>query len=50
MADIFGIGSEIAPVVPNFGRWQMIGVLIGEILIAIGFIMLIPFRSNHQES
>ena len=50
MADIFGIGSEISPMVPNFGRWQMIGVLIGEIIIAIGFIMLIPFRSSPQEN
>ena len=50
MADIFGFGSEIPPVVPNFGRWQMIGVLIGEFIIAIGFIMLIPFRSYPQEA
>jgi hypothetical protein len=50
MADIFGFGSEIAPVVPNFGRWQMIGVLIGEITIAIGFIMLIPFKPHPQET
>jgi hypothetical protein len=50
MADIFGFGSEISPVVPNFGRWQMIGVLIGEIIIAIGFIMLIPFASYPRET
>jgi hypothetical protein len=49
MADVFGFGSEMAPVVPNFGHWQMIGVLIGEIVIAIGFILLIPFRPYSQE-
>lgn len=50
MADIFGFGSEISPMVPNFGLWQMIGVLIGEIIIAIGFLMLIPFRTYPQET
>ena len=49
MADIFGFGSEMAPIVPNFGHWQMIGVLTGEIIIAIGFVMLIPFRTYPQE-
>ena len=50
MADVFGFGSETAPMVPNFGRWQMIGVLIGEAVIAVGFILLIPFKIRAQES
>lgn len=49
MADVFGFGSETPPMVPNFGHWQMIGVLIGEIVVAIGFILLIPFRPHTQE-
>jgi len=49
MADVFGFGSEIPPTVPNFGRWQMIGVLVGEIIVAIGFILLIPFRTRSEE-
>jgi len=49
MADVFGFGSEIPPTVPNFGRWQMVGVLIGEVVVAIGFLLLIPFRSHPQE-
>lgn len=50
MADVFGFGSETTPMVPNFGHWQMIGVLIGEAVIAIGFILLIPFKIQAQES
>jgi hypothetical protein len=45
MADVFGMGSQPLPGVPYFGPWQATGVLIGEVLIAIGFLMLIPYRS-----
>jgi len=44
MADVFGFGSHPLPEVPYFGGWQASGVLIGEILIAVGFILLIPYR------
>ena len=44
MADIFGFGSQIAPAIPNFGFWQMIGVLVGQVVIGAGFIMLIPWN------
>lgn len=50
MADVFGFGSEISPTVPNFGNGQMIGVLIGETVVAIGFFLLIPFRTHSPES
>ena len=46
MADIFGFGSEIAPNIPTFGIWQTIGVLVGEIVIGIGFLLLIPYQST----
>ena len=46
MADVFGMGSHGFPGVPYFGPWQASGVLIGEITIAIGFLMLIPYRIN----
>jgi hypothetical protein len=46
MADVFGMGSQPLPGVPYFGPWQATGVLIGEVLIAIGFLMLIPYRST----
>jgi hypothetical protein len=43
MADIFGMGSHPLPGVPFFGPLQALGVVIGELLIAVGLIMLIPF-------
>ena len=48
--DVFGMGHEPWPEIPNFGLWQIAGVLIGQITIAIGFILLIPprtFRHDH---
>ncbi len=44
MADMFGMGSQPLPQVPYFGPWQATGVLIGEALIALGFLLLIPYR------
>jgi hypothetical protein len=46
MADIFGMGSHTFPQVPYFGPWQATGVLIGQGIIAIGFMMMIPFRQK----
>jgi hypothetical protein len=45
MADIFGMGSQTAPQIPFFGPIQALGVLLGEIVIAFGFLLLIPYRS-----
>jgi hypothetical protein len=47
MADIFGFGSQPPPKVPYFGPWQARGVEIGEIIIAAGFLLLIPY--NHHK-
>jgi hypothetical protein len=44
MADVIGFGNETLPQVPFFGIWQRTGVMIGEAVIGIGFLMLIPFR------
>ena len=46
MADIFGFGSQPPPMVPFFGPWQAGGVEIGEIIIAVGFLLLIPYKQN----
>jgi len=43
MADVFGMGSQPPPQVPYFGPWQATGVLIGQIVIAVGFLLLIPY-------
>lgn len=44
LADIFGMGSHPFPQVPYFGEWQATGVLIGQGIIALGFLMMIPFQ------
>jgi hypothetical protein len=49
MADIFGLGSQPLPMVPYFGPWQAAGVLIGEIIIAIGLLMTIPYPFLFKE-
>ena len=46
MADIFGLGSQPLPNVPYFGPWQAGGVLIGQAIIALGLLMIIPYRFN----
>jgi hypothetical protein len=44
MADIFGLGTQPLPNVPYFGPWQAGGVLIGQMVIALGFLMMIPYN------
>ena len=44
MADVFGFGSNIYPAIPKFGIYQQIGVLLGEAVIAIGLMLLIPYK------
>ncbi len=46
MADVFGMGSQPLPGVPYFGPWQATGVLIGQVVIAIGFLMMIPYGKS----
>lgn len=46
MADVFGFGTHILPLIPYFGPLQAVGVMIGEIIITIGFVMLIPYQSE----
>jgi hypothetical protein len=43
MADVFGFGNQPFPEIPYFGPWQAMGVMAGEIIIALGFLLLIPF-------
>ena len=48
MADVFGFGTQLRPRVPFFGPWQATGVQVGEAVIAIGFLLLIPFRRSRK--
>lgn len=44
MADVFGFGTHNFPQIPYFGPLQAVGVMIGEVIISIGFAMLIPYK------
>jgi len=45
MADFLGMGSHLTPETSAFGLFQMLGVLSGQIIIGIGFVLLLPFTS-----
>jgi len=49
MADVFGFGSQPFPSIPYFGPWQASGVITGELIIIIGFFLLIPKRKRIQK-
>ncbi len=46
MADIFGFGNQPLPNIPYFGPWQAIGVIVGEAVIAFGFLLQIHYPYN----
>jgi len=48
LADIFGLGNHPFPQVPVFGPWQAAGVIIGQVIIAIGFLMLTPWPRRSE--
>lgn len=50
MADVFGMGNQPWPQIPYFGFWQMTGVMMGQIIIAIGFLMMIPPQPTSQKN
>jgi hypothetical protein len=49
MADIFGFGSNNYPVIPIFGIYQQMGVILGEVVIAIGLLLLIPYKKPQPQ-
>jgi hypothetical protein len=52
MADVFGFGSQPSPYIPYFGPWQASGVMLGELVIIVGFLLLVPYpnrRHNHPQ-
>jgi len=49
MADYFGLGTRAPPLVPFFGPWQATGVQIGEMLITIGFLLMIPIHRRKEK-
>lgn len=50
MADIFGFGSQPLPKLPLFGPWQARGVEIGQAFIALGFLMMLPYKPAEKHA
>ena len=47
MADILGLGTQPFPKIPYFGPLQAAGVILGEVVIAIGFLLVtLPKKAN----
>lgn len=47
MADILGLGtSPLSTTHTYFGFWQARGVVLGEIVIIIGLLLMIPYKRN----
>lgn len=49
MADVFGMGAQTLPDAPYFGPLQAAGVLFGQLVIAAGFLMFIPYRLHTKK-
>jgi hypothetical protein len=49
MADIFGFGSNNYPTIPVFGFYQQLGVIIGEVVIGVGLVLLVPFKKPQPQ-
>jgi hypothetical protein len=48
MADVFGMGTQEMGEAPFFGPLQSRGVFIGQIVVAVGFLLMIPFGKQSQ--
>ncbi len=48
MADVFGFGTHPFPKIPYFGPWQVVGVMIGELIVVVGFILLVPIPERNR--
>lgn len=48
MADVFGFGNHVLPNIPYFGPWQAGGVILGQAIISLGFLLLIPPRHRRD--
>ncbi|MBN1230876.1 MAG: hypothetical protein JXA19_03305 [Anaerolineales bacterium] len=56
LADVLGLGTRpLGQFIPFFGYWQERGILLGEAVTLIGFLLMIPYyhwkeiRSSHPE-
>ena len=49
MADVFGLGNQPFQSVPYFGIWQAAGMIFGQVIIALGLLMLIPYPKRKTD-
>lgn len=49
LADVFGLGTRPLPSVPFFGYWQGAGVLIGQFIMIVGFVMFSPYWARRPQ-
>jgi hypothetical protein len=50
LADMLGMGTRPFPYYqPFFGFWQARGVIAGQVLMIIGFLMMVPYRVQVEE-
>jgi hypothetical protein len=49
LADVLGFGNHPLPQILYFGPWQALGVMVGEVTIALGFLFMIPRRRRGVE-
>jgi len=49
LADVFGLGTRPLPSVPFFGYWQGAGVLIGQFIMIVGFVMFSPYWARRPK-
>ena len=50
LADVFGFGSHPFPNIPSFGGVQVVGVILGEVTIILGFILFTPNPRRKAET
>src|SRR5512144_1802330 len=50
MADVFGMGAQTLPDTPYFGPLQAVGVFLGQFVIAVGFLMFVPYHLHTDKS
>jgi len=50
LADMIGVGTRPFPEFQIFfGYWQARGVIAGELIMIVGFLMMIPFKPKEKD-
>lgn len=50
MADLFGLGTQSIPLTdPFFGPLQSRGIVAGQVIVAIGFLLMMPYKPKDTE-